>query len=439
MSNRINIEDWLVQHEKKLVREQGAYATGTDAGDTAAGPPMTDPNQPMPQGGGDPNVANMPPDEMGAQPGEEDFSADPQHPDMPEEKKHLDFEQWKKEFLNSAVKGDVQEMKDLIMDVRDRHLDAYQRKFVEDNLQVIFLREHSNIDKASKEIKKLIKDDLDHNNPGTSVANHIVEVLETVPLLNNVYIKLTGLYSMKADMHRKFIAALTGSVQVGSGASTEDIIYNEKDFSIRMSTRFNARFGDVYIGNWSLRTDDPQRYLKPPELQRLEEGSPEEKDVLRKRVVLESIAETFKTRAFIINITGTDGTVYTVGWDIATSLKAAYTDGKLVVRTKQDDGSEAMIDDDGAIISFVDLKIMYVKETGEADEDGKPYKKEREFITRRQGQIFLTADMQIIKEAASSFPGIVIRETPYVGNPSDLKVLQRCVPSAPEILMRQCG
>jgi hypothetical protein len=53
--------------------------------------------------------------------------------------------------------------------------------------------------------------------------------------------------------------------------------------------------------------------------------------------------------------------------------------------------------------------------------------------------LFLTATMAILKEAASSFPGIVIKENPYAGNPSDLRVLQRCVPSAPEILLRQCG
>jgi hypothetical protein len=442
MTDRINLEDWLEQATpKKKITEQEGYGTGTGPGDPAMGSSMGNPLDPssMAAPGTDPNVANMPPDEMGTQPGEQDFSTDPQHPDMPEEKKHLDFEMWKKQFMESSVKGDVQEMKSLIMDVRDRNLDDYQRKFVEDNLNVIFLREHSNIEKASKEIKKLIKDDLDHNNPGTSVANHIVEVLQTQPLLNNVYIKLTGLYSMKADQHRKFVAALTGSVQVGGGGSTEDLIYNEKDFSIRISTRFNSRFGDVYIGNWNLRTDDPQRYLKPPELQRLEEGSPEEKDALRKRIVVESICETFKTRAFIINVTGHDGTVYTVGWDIATSLKSAYTDGKLVAKMKQGDGSEAMIDEDGEIISFADIKIMYMKDSGELDEDGKPYRREHEFMVNRNGQLYLTATMQIIKESASSFPGVVIRETPYTGNPSDLKVLQRCVPNSPEILLRQCG
>lgn len=438
--NRTIFEDWLSQLDKKSIKKE-AYGSGTDTADSAAGPPTSDPNQPFPQGavGNDPNVANPAPNKMDTHPGEEDFSSDPQYPDMPEEKQHLDFEQWKKEFFTSAIKGDIQEMKGLIMDVRDRNLDPYQRKFVEDNLQILFLREHSNIEKVSKEVKKLIKDDLDHNNPGSAIANYITKSLETEPMLNNTYIRLTGLYGMKADLHRKFIAALTGSIQVGSGASTEDLVYSEKDFSVRMSTRFNSRFGDVYIGNWSLRADDPQRYLKAPELQRLEEGSPEEKDVLRRRVVMESIAETFKTRAFLVNVVGTDGTVYTVGWDIATSLKSAYTGGRLVVRTNQDDGTEAMIDDDGDIINLVELKIMYVKDMGHLDDEGKPYKRELEFLTRRQGQLFLTASLQVLKEASSTFPGIVIKEMPYTGNPSDLRTLQRCVPSAPDIIMRQCG
>ncbi len=447
MTDRINLEDWLDQFAKKnKINEQGAYAAGTGPGDPSTGSSAMDPynptgpNSPAQSPGGDPNVANMPPDEMGAQPQEEpDYSSDPQHPDMPEEKKHLDFEQWKKEFFEASIKGDVQEMKGLLQDVRDRNLDSYQETFVSDNYQIIQYRELSNVAKACKEVKKLIKDDLDHNNPGTSIANHIVEVLQTDPLLNNTYIKMSGLHRTKGDYHRKFIAGVTGSVQVGGGAAQEDLIYNEKDFSIRMSTRMNSRFGDIYIGNWSLRTDDPQRYLKAPELQRLEDGSPEEKDVLRRRIVMESIAETFKTRAFIINVVETDGTVYTIGWDIATSLKAGYTDGHLIVRTKKDESSEAMIDDDGDIISLVELKIMYVKRGGELDDDGKPKGREHEFLVRRQGQLFLTANLQVLKAASASFPGMVIRETPYTGNPSDLKVLQRCIPTVADVLMKQCG
>jgi hypothetical protein len=52
--------------------------------------------------------------------------------------------------------------------------------------------------------------------------------------------------------------------------------------------------------------------------------------------------------------------------------------------------------------------------------------------------LFLTCQLNILKEAASSFGGIVLKETPYTGNPSDLNVLMRCVPSAGEILLRNC-
>lgn len=435
MTDIINLEDWLE-----------AYATGTDTTDTPAGTPAADPY--APGGGtidpaaspkGDPNIANMPPEEMDSHPDENDPSSDPQTPDMPEEKEHLDFEEWKKQFKIASIKGDVQEMKELLKDVINRDLDSYQDKFVDDNMDIVQLREYTNIEKASKEIKKSIKENLDHNNPGTSLVEYITQTLDTIPLLNPVFIKLSGMHGMKADLHRKYIAALTGSIQVGSGSNTEDLVYQEKDFSIRISTRMNARFGDVFIGSWSLRADDPERYLKPPELQRLHEGSPEEKDALKKRIIIDSISETWKTRAFIINVVETDGTIYTIGWDIATSLKSGFTEGKLLVKTKSNDGSEAMIDKDGAIVSFDDVKIVYVKETGEMDEEGKPFKREVEFINKKNGQLYLTAQLSTLKNASSSFPGIKVKETPWQGNPSDLKVLQRCVPSALEILMRTCS
>ena len=97
-----------------------------------------------------------------------------------------------------------------------------------------------------------------------------------------------------------------------------------------------------------------------------------------------------------------------------------------------------MIDDKGSIIPFVDVKIKYVKQAGGVDEDGKPAKEEHDFMERIDGMLFLTAQFHILKEAASSFSGIVLKETPYTGNPSDLRVLMRCVPNASEMLLRSC-
>jgi hypothetical protein len=154
---------------------------------------------------------------------------------------------------------------------------------------------------------------------------------------------------------------------------------------------------------------------------------------------MEAIAETFKKRSFIINVVGTDGTIHTLGWDMAVSLRNAYANGKLIVKTILGDNSEAMIDEEGTIIPYVDIKIKYVKDAeGGVDDDGRPAKEEHEFMERIDGILFLTAQFPILKEASTSFGGIVLKEIPYTGNPSDLNVLMRCVPSAPEILLRNC-
>jgi hypothetical protein len=389
----------------------------------------TDPNMENPNASADPNVASQ---------NIQDISDDPQSPDMPEEKEDKNFEDWKLDYFRESVKGDVSKLMDMIHQVRDLELDSYPRKFVEDNLQILFLRQYSNVDKASKEIRKLIKDNLDQNNPSVSVANHIDNTIQTMPELNNMFIKLKGLLGMKGDLHRKYLAALLGGVQVGSGGNNEDVIYNEREYSIRISTRYNDKWGKVDLGKWSLKEDDPSRYLTEPEQRRMKDGSPEEKDVLRRRVVMESIAEAFNKRSFLVHVVDENGTVNMLGWDISGSIRSAYQKGKLVVKTILSDANEAMIDDNGKITPYVDIKIKYVKETGDVDGEGKPIKEEYDFMERIDGILFLTAQFKILKEASHSFTGIVIKESAYNGNPSDLKVLQRCVPSAAEILMRNC-
>jgi len=441
------LEEWLKEASGDVAAPQAPMGTPDSTAQSAPdianinAPSAQDPNMggpeqpPQEQGNNqDPNVGNQ--NAMGQQ--IPDVSQDPSAPDMPAEMQDQDFEQWKNTFFKESIKNDVNKLLDLIHQVRDMDLESYPRKFVEDNLQVCFLRQYANIDKANKEIRKLIKNDLDKNNPAVSVVNHIDSTLQTMPELNNIFIKLKGLLGMKGDLHRKFISALIGAVQVGTGGNNEDVIYNEREYSIRLSTRYNDKWGKLDIGKWSLKEDDVEKYLTEPEQKRLEEGSPEEKDVLRRRIVMESIAETFKKRGFIVNVVGEDGTIYTLGWDISGSLKNAYTDGKLVVRTSVGESSDAMINDNGEIIPYMDIKIKYSKETGELDEDGKPIKEEHDFMERIDGMLFLTAQFNILKEASSGFSGMVLKEIPYSGNPSDLLVIQRCVPNSSEILTRQC-
>lgn len=406
---------------------------------TAVGNPPLDPyggaiaGNPTGRTDDDPNAA---PEQQPPQ----DVTQDPVAPEMPEEQTEAeDFEIWRREFFELATKADPNEMLDALAQVRNRDLSAPQRKFVEDNVQICLLRQDANIAKASKEIRKLISEEMDMANPGTGVLRHINATLDAYPVLTDIFIKLIGMYGMKSDLYRKFIAGLLGSVQVGGGGDKEDIIYSANEFSINISTRYYTQFGDMTLGGWALEEDDPDRYLSESEVDRLQEGSPEEKRVLRRRVILESIAHRFEDRSFVIHIIDpATGNIFSLAWDISDSLRNGYKEGKFVVRKRTGDDARAMIDDNGAIIPAFDYSVYYLRETGEVNERGKSITTEESFIESRDGILFLVAGQDIIREAGSGMSGMLFEENPYQGNPSDLKSLIRCVPSLIEILMRRC-
>lgn len=433
-----NLEDWLVEYDIPAAAANsdptmGAPTQNPDFADSMPGEmPAPDPNQQ------NPDMTSAPTEPVSAPANNEAPEDDIEIPDMPESTEDQDFEVWKSNYFKETVKGDANNLLDMISPIRDRdELQPYQRKFVEDNYNIQLIRLNSNISEASKLIRKNIREQLDKNNPATSVVNHVCNVLDTMPHLNNTFIKMMGYSGNKGELHRKFLAALTGSVQVSSSPDKENIIFNEKEYSIKMPTRLNSEWGDVAIGSWSLKEDDPEKYLSEPELQRLSEGSPEERDILRRRVIIEAISKQFEQQAFIINVVSDNGTIYYLGWDIANALRGAYTEGKVIIKTNPSENSEAMINDDGSIIPVFDLKIYFVKDTGEQDENGLVYE-EVEFMAKKNGMLFLTAGLDVIKEASSAFQGTLFKEIPYQGNPSDLKSIRRCVYSAHDMLMRQC-
>jgi len=440
----------ILIHESWLLNEQDPVVGGGP--DPLAGVPSDSQQAFLPGAGAkmppaeDTNIANLndkiagsTPEQMEIKPADKpEETNEPASPDMPEESADFDYDTWESDYFKETIKGDTNKLINMIHKIRDYELDPHRRKFVEDNLQICFLRQQANIEKVSNEIRKAIKEELDQNNPSVSLANHIANSLQSSPDVANVFIKLIGLHGLKGDLHRKFIGSLLLAVQVGSGGLNEDLIFNQKDYSIKISTRMNSKFGSIDLGRWFMTADEPEKYLSDSELERLETGAPEEKDVLRKRVIIDSISTFFKKRSFLVNVVGEDGTIFMLGLDLSTALKSAYNKGKLVVNFYENENSEAIIDKDNNIIPVSDVKILYQKDTGELDESGKPIKQNVEFMARRDGVLFLIASEEIVKEAAYSFVGINIKSLPFNGNPSDLKVLQRCIPSAPEMLLRNC-
>ncbi len=95
-----------------------------------------------------------------------------------------DFEQWRHDFFELAIKCDNEEMVNAINSVKERPgLEAAQKRFVEDNFNIFMYRRDATVAKASKEIRNLVKQELDRTNPGTTIMQHICATLDANPLL----------------------------------------------------------------------------------------------------------------------------------------------------------------------------------------------------------------------------------------------------------------
>ena len=429
MTNLNNLYDWYLT-------EDDGPKNAPDGGVPTETPGFNSP------GGANPSVANPPGQQQSQQqpeqePEQDDPSQDPQAPDTGEDDGEEDFETWQANFFELSIKGDTNEMLDAINQIRDRQLKASQRRFVEDNMQLLLLRQDANFDKCSKEIRKLINQELDRNNPSVSVMQHIMNTLQAYPVVQNIFIKLAGQGGLKAELHRRMVGALLGAVQLGGGPGSDkpDLIFAAQDYTIDVSTRLQTTWGDLPIGKWTLQEDDAEQILSEPELERLYDGSPEEKRVHRRRVCLESVASKYSKRAFLTHIVDTeDGTIHALALDLAELLRNGYKEGNLVVRKRKSRMQDAMIDDDGEIIPIFSYAVNFKEES----EDGESSTKEVTFMEQRDGMLYLTAEQQTIQEVAGGMPGIFYTSVPYNGNPSDIPAILRCAPSTVEILMRRC-
>lgn len=407
---------------------------------TPPGPPLQGASDPANNSG--PPKGNPPQQDQGPGPDQTD---DPQAPEVPADQPgQQGFETWKRNFMKLAIKGDPAEMMLSLNSMRDQpsqNFELPQKRFLDDNHMILAFRQNPLIAKASTEIRKNLKQQLDRNQPAVSVMTYLYGTLSNMyqeqPLIRDVFLKFVGFHAPKAELHRKFIAALLGAVQEGGGGTAHDLRYSEKEYSIPISTRFYSEFGNVNLCDWALQKRDPEKYLPDSDQEKLNtDGTPEEKQVIRRRVVVSSICDRLKNRSFLMHITTLDGNVYHFGWDVSEGLMGGFREGKLVVRSKGPNDADAMYNDQGDLVSLVDVVMYYLKPTGETDENGRPKTREVPFLERRDGQLYLTASLETMRDLANGLTGFFFKEDPFTGNPSDIRNVMRAIPSLEEMLLR---
>lgn len=426
-----NIRSWLLEQES-----QPAQQAPTSDPQTGS----TDANKvgPVPQQGG-PDLSS--PATMADAKPEDNVVNDPQTPEVPEEKEEITFEQWKIKFMTMFKNDDVNEMlKSLQPWTQQIDLEVPQKKFITDNQAILQFRQDANIDKISKELRKLIKQSLDKNSPATSLMRHLLTALSKAenPAIRNILIKLPGFYGMKGELHRKYLASLFGMVQIGNGGTDSDLLFIGPDYTIKTSTRFAQEFGNISIGEWTLKKDEAEEILSKSEMDMLSDGSPEERTVLRRRIMIESIAKKFKERVFLIQVVTAEGNLLNLGMDLSDCIISGFNEGKFIIRTNNSEEKSVQVSENGEMITLLDVNLLFTKVLPEVDGNGIRKVKHEPFLQQRSGQLSLVADMETLKEVSLALPGCFFRElsSNLIGDPRFILDIQKKIPSLSEMLLR---
>lgn len=280
---------------------------------------------------------------------------------------------------------------------------------------------------------------------GTELYSIISEYVEQSTTITEMFLKLPSFYSMKADLFRKSICSLTNGIQIGSGGTLEDIFIPiaENGVGIKVCTRCYTSFSNIQIGKWAIQFNDPENFLSDSELEKLNNsGSPEEKEVLRKRIVIESIANHFQDKIYIILVVDPEnGRRHELGFNFAELLRDGWKNGYLSVHFRPSVGrGEAGVQVDGELIDLQEIQIDYLqKNPDKLDEEGMPTTENIELMKLNNGYLYLT----ILEEHFNNFSndaqrGLFYQMKDFDRDSESLEVIQKCIPDIKEILLKKC-
>ena len=234
-----------------------------------------------------------------------------------------------------------------------------RRRFIDDNLSVASMLLEASVADFSRKFKTKIKAAGSFSEAWDDVGS----ILESNRDLGEAFFKLGRLGAARADAARKLIAALASGAQIGSGGDGPDIIIpTEKNGKgVWLGIKAGVNWSNIEIARWQLSADDPGRYLDEVEAQRLENGSPEERAVIRKRLVVESVSAALSDYEVLIIVANPDGTWEELCFTPSTFIKDAFQQGTVTVIEIQDDGSGSSFTSDGKIASCVRFGFVFVE------------------------------------------------------------------------------
>lgn len=214
-----------------------------------------------------------------------------------------------------------------------------QQQFVEANLSSLSLLDETIVDEIRRKMRKA--SDVE------SLFTEIETFLSSYPEMGEAMMRLSSAGPDKPNLLRQLLAATCAGVVI-PGNSGGEVHLPRKGEPIVLRPACVLDWGYVDLGPVKIVSTSPEEYLSKGELRRLDNGSPDEKRILRSRVFVESLADQLGgVYHLVLSISAAKSKWELAGFQ-SDVFRDAYDDGTITVleATVGPDGSLG-VDEDG--------------------------------------------------------------------------------------------
>lgn len=305
------------------------------------------------------------------------------------------------------------------------------RTFIAANLSAITLLDESVVVEAQKKIRRGKAADKTAEELVAAMEQELTERKELAEAVQ----RISALGSNRGNSWRQLVAALCGGAVVPGpiGGEVQVPIGSKKRGEILiLRPQAYLGWGAVDLGKVGLTSESPTEYLGGEEQTKLGSGAPEERRVLRNRMVIEAIADQLGGGVYALLVVEQSGSWHTAYFD-SEMFREAYEQGTItVIEPYPQPGGVLAFDADGNIVNTAAWGLSLIdKNSGVVDPATGEKKFDAVQVAESKGErLVYTGDGEQLAELGSS-----VYDHSWTGEPKDLESIRRSVPSARETIM----
>ena len=207
----------------------------------------------------------------------------------PEASVDTQFTQYVREYAKMVAKysDEPDTLKKMLQvpSLQNFEMTPWQRAFIDSNLSSVSLLHEGFVIEAQKQIKRI-------SGSGGSNTSAFESLFDRIGELQDVFVRLSVAGPDRSNLLRQFMAAVLSGVVVPGPVGGEVMMAQKKSDEV-VSIRPNCytTWGYVDLGPVTIDGKSMEDYLSESERDKINDGAPEERRVLRNRLLIEAISD----------------------------------------------------------------------------------------------------------------------------------------------------